>query len=182
MEEPNTLRAGDSIAWRIALPDYPASAGWVLKYRLIFPAGIAQDITTTPDGDDHTVDLSAAATADYTPGTATLVRIVENGAQRITLASQTVTILPNLALAATHDNRTLNERALADAEAALAAYMASGKMHVEGYGIADKNMKFRTAEEIETLINYYRRAVTKERTFQALLTGNSIPNRVYYRG
>jgi hypothetical protein len=31
--EPVRITAGDTVAWTKALPDYPASAGWVLKYR-----------------------------------------------------------------------------------------------------------------------------------------------------
>ena len=33
--EPALLQAGDTLRWRIALPDYPASDGWALAYRLI---------------------------------------------------------------------------------------------------------------------------------------------------
>ena len=81
MEQPTTFRAGDSVSWTIAIPAHAASAGWVLKYRLLTTAGLSSDITATASGDDFTVDLSAEQTASWSEGKATLVRIVEKGAQ-----------------------------------------------------------------------------------------------------
>jgi len=182
MDQPTTFRAGDSVAWTVSLPDYPASAGWTLRYRLLFPAGTLQTIATTASGDDFTVTQSAVDTADWTPGKATLVSIVENSPQSITLAADVVTILPDLKVATTHDGRTANEKALADAEAALAAYVAAGQMHVEGYEIAGRVMKFRTLQDITDLINHYKFLVSRDNALKNLYAGGSPPGRVHYRG
>ena len=37
--EPASLQAGDTLRWQRTLPDYPASEGWVLSYRLINAQG-----------------------------------------------------------------------------------------------------------------------------------------------
>lgn len=159
---------------------YPASAGWTLKYRLLWPTGTAVQITATASGDDYAVSLSTTATAGWTPGQATLLSWVEKGSERITLAQQAVTILANLALASTYDGRSQAQKALADAKAALAAYMANGQLQVAEYEIGARRMKFRSADEIRGLIHHYEREVAAERALQAMLEGGT-PGRVLTR-
>lgn len=182
--EPTSIRAGDSLTWDRSLPAYPASAGWSLKYRLLFPAGTAVDITTTGVADLYSVALTAASTAGWTTGAATLLAYLEKGAgpslERITLSQNSVTILPALYAAATLDNRTQAVKALADARTALAAYMANGQAHVAEYEIAGRRMKFRIASEITDLIAYYEREVAKERVALAIQSGGT-PGRVLTR-
>lgn len=177
MTAPNQLRAGDSAAWSIDLPDYPSSDGWSLHYRLLFPAAAAADIATTADGTLHTVTLSADQTAAWAPGAATLVHWVERGAspnvQRITLGSAPIGILPNLTAAPVHDNRSQAQRALDDARGALAAHLASGRAHVQSYSIAGRSMQFRSVQELRDLIAYYESEVAKERSLRAALYGGS---------
>lgn len=180
MTAPTTFRAGDSVSWVESLPAYPAADGWALKYRLLWAAGTAVDIPTSADGSDYSVSLATAATTDWAAGTATLVSWVEKTGARVTLGQQAVTILPNLAIADTHDGRSQAVKALADAKAALAAYMANGQTHVAEYDIAGRRMKFRAASEIIDLINHYEREVASERALQALLQGGS-PGRVLTR-
>jgi hypothetical protein len=182
MEQPSTFRAGDSVAWSVSLAAYPASAGWTLRYRLLFPSGTVQTIASTAAGDDFNVTQSAADTADWTPGTATLVKIVDKAAESYTLAADLVTVLPDLRVATTHDGRTPNEKALADAEAALAAYVAAGQMHVEGYEIAGRTMTFRTLADITALIDHYKFLVARDNALKALYAGGAPRGRVHYRG
>jgi uncharacterized membrane protein len=180
--EPTALRAGDTVTWTRELPEHSAAAGWALKYRLLWPTGTAVDITSTGAGTLHTVALTASNTAAYAAGAATLVAYAEHSgsSQRVTLEAQPLTILPNLVTAATLDGRSANQIALDAANAALAAYMASGRVHVAEYDIAGRSMKFRSAEEIRALIEHYEAAVGKDRAALALLSGGS-PGRVYTR-
>lgn len=184
MNEPTSFRAGDSVTWTTTLPAYPSAAGWSIKYRLLWPTGSAVDITTTADGCDYTALQTATDTATWPAGTATLVTLAEKGSgaalQRVTLGQEAVTILPNLATATTLDNRSQAVKGLADARAALAAYMAQGKLHVAEYDIAGRRMKFRAASEITDLIGYYEREVARERAASAILQGGS-PGRVLSR-
>jgi hypothetical protein len=185
MEEPTTLRAGDSVSWTKSLPAYPSADGWSLHYRLLWPTGTAVEITASASGVDYTVSLTAANTASWAAGAASLVSYVKKGSgaseERATLERLDVTILPDLTTAATFDGRTDNQKALADARAALKAYMASGKAHVSEYDIAGRKMKFRAAGEIIDLINYYEREVARERIATAIANGGA-PGRVMYRG
>lgn len=185
MDEPTTFRAGDSVGWTKSLPAYPSADGWSLHYRLLWAAGTAVDIATTASGIDYTVALTAANTASWAAGSASLVSYVKKGSgaseERATLERLDVTIFPDLTVAATFDGRTQNQKALDDAKAALAAYMAKGQMHVSEYDIAGRKMRFRATDEIEGLINYYECEVAKERIALAIANGGA-PGRVVYRG
>jgi len=181
MSEPTTLRAGDSIAWTHTVPDSPASAGWVLAYRLIWPNGTAVDITTTPVGDDFSVDLPAASTSAYTTGHATLASWVSRGADVYTLAQTAVEILPNLRTATIFDGRSGAEKRLEQARAALDSYLAGGKAHVASYDIGERKMVFRNSKELIDLIAFLESEVNKERAAMALFNGTGLPGRVHTR-
>lgn len=180
MPAPTSLRAGDSAAWSESLPDYLPSDGWALKYRILWPIGAPVDIAATPAGDDYSVALLPTDTAQYLPGRATLAAWVERTGERKTLGSQPLEILPDLALAAVHDGRSLAERGLAEAQAALLKYTESGRGHVEEYEVAGRRLKFRTIAEIRELIDYYAAQVAADRALFAALSGQS-PGRVVTR-
>lgn len=182
MNEPTTFRAGDSASWSESLPDYPASAGWLLKYRLIWPTGTGVNLTATPAGNDFAVSLVSSDTTGWTAGKATLVSWVEKGTDRVTLEQKAVTILPDMTQAITHDGRSANKQALDAAEAALAEYLKGGKATVAEYEVAGRRMKFRDADQIIALINHYKPLVARENAALALLQGGGMPGRVYYRG
>lgn len=181
MNAPTTFRAGDSVDWTESLPAYPASAGWVLKYRLLWSSGKA-DIVTTSAGDDHAASVSASSSTEWAAGQATLVAWVEKGLDKKTLGSQPVTILPDLSASVSHDGRSRNQRALDAAEAALLGYAEGGKAHVAEYEIDGNRMRFRDTQQILDLINHYKRLVAKENATLALLQGGGAPGRVFYRG
>lgn len=181
MNSPDTFRAGDSVSWSESLADYPAGAGWVLKYRLIWSSGTPKDFEATASGDDHAVALSAATTATYAAGSATLVAWVEKSGEKITLDSKLVTILPDLTTATTFDGRSKNRRALDDAEAALQSYLAGGRGMVQEYAIGDRQYKFRNLAEIRDLIAELRTAVARENAVLGALNGTPANNKIYYR-
>lgn len=174
MTDPTTLRAGDSATWSCDLPDYSADDGWAAHYRLIWPsAEIApRDISTTAAGTLHTVQLDPTDTRAYASGPATLVKwVTHTDGRRVTLGSSAITILPDLTSLTRHDPRSANEIALADARAALAAYVASGRLHVAEYTINGRAMKFRGTEEISKLISHYERQVAADNALAAALSG-----------
>lgn len=180
MSEPTTLRAGDSVDWTVDQPEYSASDGWALKYRLLFASGAALDIATTGVGNTYSAALTAAATAAFTVGQATLVKWVEKGTQRITLSQSPVTILQNLAAAATLDGRSANVIALANARAALQAATTDKNFTVVSATIEGRAVTFRSVKEITDLIHFYEREVNRENAANAVLFGAS-PGRVLTR-
>jgi hypothetical protein len=182
MSEPTSLQAGDSATWPVTLPAYPASAGWVLHYRLLSPTSAAT-FDAVAEGDSYRVTLSAATTAGFTAGACTLLRWVTKGAERITLGTTPLQVLADLTTAALLDSRTQNAKALADARAALAAHLAGGKAHVQAYTIAGRRMEFRSVADLQALINHYQVEVAKEQAAAALASGKGgmPPGRVITR-
>jgi hypothetical protein len=63
------LIVGDTLSDTVAVPGYPASEGWTLKYRLIpRTSGAAIRFGTTADGDAHVLLVDAAITAAWVAG------------------------------------------------------------------------------------------------------------------
>lgn len=182
MNQPTTFRAGDSVSWTVSLPDYPASAGWSLKYRLLWPTGDAKEIESTAAGDEYAVALTSSDTSTWAAGSATLVTVVEKNDERKTLSADPVTVLPDLGSLSTYDSRSLTKRTLDDLKQALANYAAAEHGHVEEYEVAGRRMKFRSVDDIKQLISYYTVLVAKDNATDALLSGGQPPGRCYYRG
>lgn len=89
--EPASVTAGDSISWQISLPDYPASAGYTLKYKLLGSAG-ALDLVSTASGDDHLITVTPAASALWAAGDYIWKKYVESTTERYTLEQGNITV------------------------------------------------------------------------------------------
>lgn len=175
--EPTSLQAGDTITWRRLLPDYPASEGWELSYRLI-NAAARIDIVATADGDAHLVSIPAATSAGYTAGEYTSIAKVTRGADRHTVGQGVIVIKPDWAAAATGaDARTPAQRALADLRAALMRWLST-QGHVQEYEIAGRRMRFATVDEIRQRIRIAEGEAARE---QAATSGKPIARRVLVR-
>lgn len=118
--EPPALYAGDTIAWNIALPDYPASGGWTLKYNAV-SAGGRFALTSAPSSDDHAVAASGITTAAFAPGTYSLTKYVEHSdGTRVTLSELSLLVKPDLAgKTAAFDNRSHVKKVLDAIESVL---------------------------------------------------------------
>lgn len=180
--EPTTIRAGDGVQWRRSLPQHLATDGWVLKYRVLWQAPPHRDITAVADGDDHLVTLSATTTTGWQAGRATLVGWAEKTAtsERETLLQQSIDVLPDLTAATSLDGRSAAQRRLADAEAALSAYLAGGQGHIAKYSINGREMTFRSSAELQDIVDAARRDVARENARAAAAQGYS-PGRIYTR-
>lgn len=141
---PQQLRAGDTAQWRRSLADYPASAGWELKYTLVSTTA-AYNFASTADGDDFDINVPASTTAAWVQGRYQLTEYVTNGTDRFTLATTTVRVLADLAGATTTgiDSRTHARKVLDAIEAWLELRApVAGKFElngrrIENYALAD---------------------------------------------
>lgn len=75
---PAKITAGDSLGWTVEISDYPASAGWVLKYYLV-KTGKQIEIIGTPAGNAHAFTLAPADTADWPAGRYKYQAVMVNG-------------------------------------------------------------------------------------------------------
>ena len=177
---PAQLTAGDTVQWRISLADYPASAGWVLRYRLINAAGKI-DIAASADGDDHLVDVSAVTSAGWAAGYYDYQAYVDGvDSQRKTLANGRIRIAPNLAgQSGSFDNRTDARKCLDALNSALATYGA--KAYTKEYEIHGRRMSFNTPSEFLAFRSKLQAEVSREEAANAVANGQAPRNKVYVR-
>lgn len=158
--EPTAVTAGDTLAWSKSLPDYPASAGWVLAYALVC-AGQLITITAAASGDDHLVTVAAATSAAYVPGTYAWQATVTKTTERYTVGTGTLTVLPNLAAqGGGYDARTHAAKTLA----ALESWIESHDMAVADYQIAGRAMRYIPIPDLLKLRDTYKAEVSRETT------------------
>lgn len=167
---PPTITAGDSLAFTISLSDYLASAGWSLSYVLLNASGKI-NLSSTADGDDHSVSIVAAVTADYSPGDYKYTSFATNGTERHTVESGNVTILPDPAAQTTFDGRSHAELCLENINSIL-----EGKATADNfsYSISGRSLSKYSWEELITARNYYRAEVAAEKRNAAGKSSNRI--------
>lgn len=164
MNIPESIVAGDSASWY----EPPCaqsglrfdSAIYALTYELRGPAVLT--LAGTVQGDGWAFALAPAISASLPSGRYLWAAIVTAPNQRATLAQGMLIVKPDpAALAAGHDPRSPAQRALDDAEAALATFSKSGG-RVKSYSIGTRSMQFDSASEILAIIDYWRRRVEQE--------------------
>lgn len=132
---PDEFSAGTTVTYRRQLSDYPASTGWTLTLYL---AGVkAASAVATASGDDHVITLTAAETADLTPGVYKWAERVANAAGEVhDVGSGVVTVAPDLSQAGDGTHQDWLERAIAALKAhiegrlpaALESYQVAGRV------------------------------------------------------
>lgn len=164
---PKSLLQGDSGEW-IDIPFTDAngveydSSGYTLKYTFAGPT-TPLILTATANGLSWQTNISPTQSAGLTVGTYWWSLQLFATGVRITAASGEITINADLSLAAAgFDDRTVAEKALADAEAALSQFQASGG-RVQSYTIGNRHMAFQRDTDILAIVNYWRSRVQGEK-------------------
>jgi hypothetical protein len=179
MSMPDVHYAGDTFEFRVSVPDYPPSEGWSLQYRFVprFTSPVQAPITVvaTVDGDEYVLFQSPAQTAIWVPGAYSWARwVVKAGARQVLddLESRgQLQVLPDPAQAgAGYDNRTLAQKALDEARAALAD-VRSGNFGVKRYAIGGREMEFHTVGEAVKVVRYWEQQVAAEDAAARLALG-----------
>lgn len=183
MSEPTTLQAGDTLSWPVDLPDYPASDGWVLAYRLI-NAEKTIDFSAATDLQNpaiHRVNIAASVSAQFDPGEYTCVATVSRGTDRHTVGKRSVRVLPDLSAATSPlDARSDARRALDDLRAALRRWLSTNGAVAE-YEIAGRRMKFASADDIKSRLQLAEAEVAREVAADRLAAGLGTRRRVLVR-
>ena len=166
----STLTAGDTLNLIISVADYPASAGWVLKYRLVPRTGTnsAISITASASGNDYLVLVAAATTAGWAADSYSWTSWVEKAGEVYSVDSGQIVIKPDPRTAAAGtDGRSQAHKALDDARAALAAWSPTRRR----YRIGDREMEFNAVSEIVAMIGHWEREVQRELRAAAMEAG-----------
>jgi hypothetical protein len=175
---PSSFRAGDTVSWTVAHPDYPASAGWSLNVTLAHPTLSKLTLGTTAVGDAFLVSLTAATTAAYAPGQYAYLARVSKGADTYTLDAGSVTIEPDLAAATTYDGRTWAQRMLDAIQAALEGRASSLDLELE---IQGRRIRHFTPAELITWHSHFQSEVAREQRTDRLRRGLGTSGKVLVR-
>lgn len=158
---PSEIRAGDTLRWRRSLSDYPASAGWQLRYTLISATAV-HSFASTGDGDAHWVVVAASTTANWEAGIYRLVEAATLGTERYTLGERTVRVLPDLASAVSGvDTRTHAEKVLAAIESYLEGKAGTG--WAASLEVAGRKLSEYPLSDLLRLRDLYRAEVSRDR-------------------
>lgn len=117
---PASHRAGDAFSLRLTLGNHASAAGWTTKLLLLPAVGTKVELAGAASGNDWSFAATPAQTAGWAHGRYTLALIATQGTTaRDTLAQSSLEVLPDLAAATTHDDRSFARRMLDAIEAAL---------------------------------------------------------------
>lgn len=171
---------GDTLSFTDALSEYPASAGWLLKYRLIpRVSGSAITWTASASGDDHVSLVAAATTAGWTAGAYSWVSWVESAGYSITIATGSIDLLPDArVVAAPLDTRTTAEVALANVRATLQGIASTNTL---SYTINGRQLSHYSVEELLKLEAKLVADVQREQRVADIADGKFDRRKVYVR-
>lgn len=179
--EPLIIIAGDTVSWQKTIPDYPASQGWTLHYRLINAAGKI-DITGSASGDDHVINIPAATSAPYVAGKYDWQSYVTNVAgDRYTIALGNMEVKANWALQAGGLDVRSNARQILDYLETAWIAAAAKRAYVFEYKVAGRQMRFATRGEWIAEMDYWRREVAREMRAEKIAAGLDSGRKVYVR-
>lgn len=182
-----TIVAGDTLDFTVAVPDYPASAGWTLKYRLTprfttpTQAAITLTAATNANGADYDVQSAPAATALWKAGAYTWARWVEKSGARQTLSesgSLEVKDDPSATVQG-FDGRT-DARIIYDQLVAAQSSYSASQGAIQSYTIGTRQMTFKSAQEFIKQIDYWKAKVLAEENAARIAAGLRA-NRVVFR-
>jgi hypothetical protein len=178
--EPTEVAVGDRWQWTRELTDYSAADGWSLAYYLV-NSQAKITFAATGAGTTYTVDLAPATTAAYAAGGYAWQAVASKSTtDRVVVASGRITLLPNFAVAGVLDQRTSARRIY---EGLLALYegYSAGRGLVQEYEIAGRRMRFHSAEDLITQLEYWRAQVSREDIAADLQAGLGSRRRIYVR-
>lgn len=174
--EPPRIVAGDTAKWLKQLPDYPASAGWVLSYRLINAASVI-GVSSTASGADHLVNVPAATTAAWAAGSYDWRAQASLAGEVYTVGAGRVVVEPAFG-ASPLDARSQARRMLDAIEATLEGRASSSTAE---YEIAGRRLKHIPIPELLVLRDRLRADVAREDAATALAAGQSPRGRISVR-
>lgn len=167
---PLQIRQGDSASWTdgaVSGPDgtqYDSSL-YTLKYQITGEKNVLLTAAVAP-GSAWKTTMTTVQSAGLNPGPYAWVAQVFASGVRVTVGNGQLIVDPDLsAINGIYDSRTVAQKALADAEAALASFSAS-KGRIKAYTIGGRQMQFQDDASLLEIVNYWRARVVSEQ-FQA---------------
>ena len=157
--EPTEAVAGDSWAWDLYLPDYPASEGWEISYTVRGPTDldIVWSTHVSANGDTYEVRVPASAT-DLTPSTYKLAGRATKGTEKKTFYAAAFTIRANPATAV--NALSHHEEMVADLKALEKQLVENPEAEIQR---GDRTWRYRDLAEVRKEITWHEAKIQKLR-------------------
>lgn len=156
---PKKITAGTTFNRLMVNANYPASDGWLVKFYL--RGSTQSDFTSTDEGDNHRLLISASTTATWQAGNYAYTLRVEKSGEVVELESGNIQVMPDIAaMEAGYDARTQAEKALEAIEAVLAGRASKDQ---ERYRINDRELYRTPIPDLIKLRGFYAAQVNRER-------------------
>jgi enamine deaminase RidA (YjgF/YER057c/UK114 family) len=177
----NLLTAGDTLDFTTSVPDYPASAGWTLKYRMVPRTGSnpAIALTAAADGDDYNVTATSTTTATWALDNYTWSAYVELGAERYTVDRGQLQIRAGSSTMVVGTDGRTHARKVLDAIEALIE--SKGSADVVEYTIGNRSIKKMPMADLLTWRNNYAYQVQSEERAERLANGLNAGGKIQVR-
>lgn len=160
------LTKGDSATW--VVPPFKAADGSSMdaestKLAVFLVGPVKRSFFAAAEADSWRVTLDAKTSSELEAGLYEVsYRFTREGFQQTTRIGR-LKVLPSIdEIESGHDVRTMAEKALEEAEKALASYNEKGQ-RVQAYTINGRSMTFSSATEILDIVRYWRRRVQAEK-------------------
>ncbi len=177
--------AGDTLDFRVEVPDYPNTDAWALKYRLVPRAAGAPILITAANNADgsYQIQEGPAVTALWAPGFYTWSRWVEKSGARQTLTERgQLEIRPDPAtLTAGTDTRTHNQKVLDSINAVIESRATRTQRELVGQTIGIRSQQFDQQEGKAALMEFkgkYEWLVRNETDRERMKAGKPNPRNV----
>ena len=172
-KEPSSATAGDTVQWSRSLSDYPASAGWSLKYVMRGANG-SLDMVAVASGDDYLVTAVVPAAGDYA-----LQGYVVKGTEKHTICVLSFMSTPDLSAAvAGYDSRSHARRVLDAIERVIEGRATRGDQETTVDGTRLVKM---TVPELLALRSRYQAEYRREQEAARLAQGRNSGRKIVTR-
>ena len=177
------LILGDTLNFATTVAGYPASAGWVLKYRLVpRTSGSAISITSTADSSDpaaHRVQVTASTTGAWAAGVCNWHSWVEQGTEKYSVSSGTITLVADpRAATAPYDLRSEAQVALDNVRSVIRGKASADVLR---YSIAGRSLERYGMDELIKLESRLSGEVMREQEAARLAAGLASKRRIFVR-
>ncbi len=167
----DVIVAGDTVDFLTSVPDFPPSAGYTLKFRLVpLAGGTAIEWTAaTGDDDQYRTQVGPAITAPYAADDYNWFSWVEKSGARYSVGQGTCRIKPDPAVLTTaYDGRSHPARVLAAIEAVLEK---RATMDQESYSIGGRTLARMSVGDLMRFRQRYAAEVAAEDAAARLALG-----------
>jgi hypothetical protein len=172
------LISGDTLDFTTVTPDYPASAGWSMVYKLIpRTAGTVITLTSSAVGDDHRMQASAAVTAAWAAVSYSWAGYAVKAGERYTVETGVITVTADPGTATTLDSRSHARKTVE----ALEAWIESRDPAVAKYEIAGRRMEYIPVGDLLKMRQRYKSEVAAEENADRLANGEGFGRKIQFR-